>query len=157
MRRQPWGDGRCRKGALVAPRGPSQWGIVCGKWRLNAWTTESWLEAATETCRPLEARVGIRALGAAKGALGKAGRPCCRLRRCREAGPGACVQLATLSRTPGLQKPTDLYVIPAVPPTSSCPRMPPASLFLSHSVPGPPAKVFKTVFKNPEFTSIISH
>lgn len=104
--------------------------------------------------------MGIRALGAAKGAPGKAGRPCCRLRtrrRCREAGPGACVQLATLSRTPGLQKPTNLYVIPAVPPTSSCPQMPPASLFLSHPAPGPPAKVFKMVFKNPEFTSVISH
>ena len=110
--------------------------------------------------RPPEARVGIRALGAAKGAPGKAGRPCCWLRtrrKCREAGPGACVQLTTPSRTPGLQKPTDLYVIPAVPPTSSCPWMPPASLFLSHPTPGPTAKVFKTVFKNSEFTSVISH
>lgn len=94
MRREVLGKQACRKGVLITPRSPSQLGNVCGKWVLSTWRTESWPEAATETCRPPEARVGIRAFGAAKRAPGKAGRPCCRLRtqrRCREAGPGAYV------------------------------------------------------------------
>lgn len=94
MRREQLGRRASRNGVLITPRDPSQLGNVCGKWVLSAWRTESWPEAATETCRPPEARVGIRAFGAAKRVPEKAGGPCCQLRtqrRCWEAGPGACV------------------------------------------------------------------